>query len=65
MPKTKTHSGAKKRFKISGTGKILRRRAPKAHLLEKKSAKRKRGFRKDAALSRTERKNVSKLLRKG
>jgi len=65
MPKTKRHSGAKKRFKISGTGKILRRRAPKAHLLEKKSAKRRRGFRKDAELSKTERKNVSKLLRKG
>jgi ribosomal protein L35 len=44
---------------------LLRRRAMKSHLLEKKSAKRKRSFRKDAALAGSDRKNVSKLLRKG
>ena len=65
MPKTKRHSGAKKRFKISGTGKLLRRRAMQSHLLEKKSAKRKRSFRKDAPLAASDRKNVAKLLRKG
>ena len=51
MPKMKTHSGAKKRFKVTGTGKLLRRRAMKSHYLEKKSAKRKRSFRRDTAVS--------------
>ena len=44
MPKQKTHSGAKKRFKVTAGGKLLRRRAMKSHMLEKKSAKRKRKF---------------------
>ena len=65
MPKQKTHSGAKKRFKITGTGKILRRRAMASHLLEKKSAKRKRSFRRDAPLARADVKTVKKLLGKG
>jgi len=47
MPKQKTHSGTKKRFKISGTGKVRRRHAMKSHILEKKSSKRKRHMRKD------------------
>ena len=51
MPKQKTNSGAKKRFKVTGAGKLLRRRAPKSHNLEKKSAKRRRSFRKDDAVS--------------
>ena len=42
MPKQKTHSGAKKRFKITGTGKLMRRHGMKSHILEKKSPKRKR-----------------------
>ena len=42
MPKMKTHSGAKKRYKVTGTGKILRRKVNRNHILEKKSAKRKR-----------------------
>jgi large subunit ribosomal protein L35 len=42
MPKMKTHSGTKKRFKITKTGKVLRRRATGNHLLQKKSASRKR-----------------------
>jgi large subunit ribosomal protein L35 len=37
MPKQKTHSGAKKRFKVTGTGKIMREKAGKRHLLERKS----------------------------
>ena len=65
MPKTKTHSGAKKRFKISATGKVLRRRAMKSHMLEKKSAKRKRSFRQDAPVSPADTKNVKKLLGRG
>jgi large subunit ribosomal protein L35 len=47
---------------VTGTGKILRRRAPRAHLLEKKSQKRKRGFRKYAGLAKSDVKQVSKLL---
>ena len=65
MPKQKTHSAAKKRFKVTGTGKVLRRRAMKSHLLEKKSPKRKRGFRKAAALHRADVKAVKKLLGRG
>jgi large subunit ribosomal protein L35 len=42
MPKMKTHSGAKKRYKVTGTGKILRRKVNRNHILEKKSSKRKR-----------------------
>jgi large subunit ribosomal protein L35 len=47
MPKTKTSSSVKKRFKVTGTGKLLRRRAMQSHNLTKKTSKRKRGFRKD------------------
>lgn len=65
MPKQKTHSGAKKRFKVTATGKVLRRRAPKAHLLEKKSPKRKRSFRRDSPLHRADVKAVKKLLGRG
>lgn len=42
MSKMKTHSGAKKRYKVTGTGKILRRKVNRSHILEKKSSKRKR-----------------------
>ena len=45
MPKFKTHSGAKKRFKVTGTGEILHQKAFKRHILTKKSTKRKRGMR--------------------
>jgi large subunit ribosomal protein L35 len=51
MPKTKTSSSIKKRFKQTATGKLLRRPAMQSHNLEHKSAKRKRGFRKDRAVS--------------
>ena len=62
MPKTKTHSATKKRFKVTGTGKLLRRKAPKAHLLEKKSAKRKREFRRAAEVDPTNVRSVKRLL---
>jgi len=62
MPKVKRHSGAKKRFKVTGTGKLMRRRAMKSHLLEKKSAKKKRRFSKDAPLDESNVKSVEKLL---
>ena len=65
MPKQKTHSGAKKRFKVTGTGKILRRRAMKSHLLEKKSPKRKRAFGKDDVLAKGDANIVRKLLGRG
>ncbi len=60
MPKQKTHSGAKKRFKVTGTGKMLRRHAMKSHLLEKKPSKRKRSFRKDEPSSRQRRASRSR-----
>lgn len=63
MPKTKRHSGAKKRFKVTGTGKLLRRHAMKSHLLEGKSAKRKRLFGKDDDVSPADERSVKKLLR--
>ena len=62
MPKQKTHSGAKKRFKVTGTGKVLRRHAMKSHILEKKSQKRKRLFRRDHPLAPGDARIVDKLL---
>ena len=44
MPKMKSHSGAKKRFKVTGTGKVMMRHSFSSHILEKKSPKRKRHF---------------------
>ncbi len=44
MPKIRSHKGTQKRFRLSGTGKLLRRGAFQSHLLEHKSAKRKRGY---------------------
>ena len=48
MPKMKTHSGAKKRFKLSKNGKVIRAHANKSHILTKKNTKRKRNLRKTA-----------------
>ena len=63
MPKQKTHSATKKRFKVTGTGKLLRRRQDRrAHRLEKKSAKRKRGFRKQSRSSPADTREVKRLL---
>jgi large subunit ribosomal protein L35 len=62
MPKQKTHSAAKKRFKVTGTGKLLRRRAMQSHMLEKKSAKRKRGFRQAEAVDKADVREVKRLL---
>ena len=63
MPKVKTSSGAKKRFKLSGAGKLMRRHAMQSHNLEKKSSKRRRSFRKDQAVASTDEKSVKKMLR--
>ena len=62
MPKHKTHSGAKKRFKVTAKGKVIGRHANSSHILEKKSPKRKRGFRKDRVISKADTKTVNKLL---
>jgi large subunit ribosomal protein L35 len=62
MPKMKTHSGAKKRFKVTGSGKLMRRKAGKNHLLEHKSAKLKRGKDGRTQVSPADVKQVNKLL---
>jgi large subunit ribosomal protein L35 len=64
MPKTKTHSGAKKRFKMTGSGKIVRRRANKNHLLEHKPSKRTRRLDGTVVVSPNDEKMIKKLLRK-
>jgi large subunit ribosomal protein L35 len=62
MPKTKTSSSVKKRFKVTAGGKLLRRRAMKSHNLEKKSSKRKRGFRKDTAVDESNVRVLKKMI---
>jgi large subunit ribosomal protein L35 len=64
MPKMKTHSGAKKRFKISGSGKILREQANRRHLLEGKSSTRTRRLAADVMASKADVKKVKRLLGK-
>ena len=65
MPKQKTHSGAKKRFKMTAGGKLVRRRGMKAHRLEGQSKKVKRDFDKDIPLDKSQVPTVKKLLGKG
>ena len=62
MPKMKTHRGAAKRFKITGSGKFKRYNAYKSHILEKKSPKRKRKLRKATLISKSDQKRITKLL---
>jgi len=63
MPKMKSHKGARKRFKLSGTGKVKRRRAFKSHILTKKTSKRKRRLRRGQVITvRGEAKNIKRLL---
>ena len=64
MPKMKTHSGAKKRFRLTGTGKVLHRRANRAHYLEHKPSKRTRRLAKDVLTSPADQKMTKKLLGK-
>ena len=63
MPKTKTRSAAKKRFKVTGTGKILRRPTMRSHNLEHKSSKQKRKFGKDIGLAGSDYKALKQMLR--
>ena len=63
MPKMKSHKGARKRFKLTGTGKVKRGRAFKSHILTKKSPKRKRRLRRGHIIAtRGEAKNIKRLL---
>jgi len=62
MPKVKTNPGAKKRFSLTGSGKIKRKHAFKSHILTKKSTKRKRNLTYDGLVSKADEKNVKHLL---
>ena len=64
MPKMKTKSSAKKRFKLTGTGKIKRKHAYKSHILTKKTKKQKRNLTHDAIVDPADEKNVRAMLRK-
>ena len=65
MPKVKTRSSARTKFKVTGSGKILRRPAMRSHNLEKKSSKRKRGFRKNREVTGGDRSAIKKMLGMG
>jgi large subunit ribosomal protein L35 len=62
MPKMKTHSGSKKRFRKTANGKLRGRRANSSHMLEKKSPKRKRRMAKPVEIAQADRKRVRQLL---
>ncbi|MDR3266730.1 MAG: 50S ribosomal protein L35 [Tannerella sp.] len=62
MPKLKTNSGAKKRFALTGTGKIKRKHAFKSHILTKKTKKRKRNLTHTGLVANADVNNIKKLL---
>ena len=62
MPKVKTKSSAKKRFKLTGSGKIKRKHAFKSHILTKKSKKRKRNLTKSGLIDKADLKNIKLCL---
>ncbi len=62
MPKMKSKSGAKKRFKLTGTGKIKRKHAYKSHILTKKSTKRKRNLTYSGLVDKADEKNIRVML---
>jgi large subunit ribosomal protein L35 len=62
MPKLKTNSGAKKRFALTGTGKIKRKHAFKSHILTKKTKKRKRNLTQTGLVANVDVNNIKKLL---
>lgn len=63
MPKMKTKSSAKKRFTLTGSGKIKRKHAYKSHILTKKSTKRKRNLTYFTIIDKADEKNIRRLLR--
>ena len=62
MPKMKTHRGSAKRFRVTGTGKIIRGKAYKSHIMEKKSQKRKRNFRHETEVAKSDAKVIARNL---
>jgi len=62
MPKQKTHSASKKRYKVTGTGKVMRSQAYKKHILTKKSTKRKRNLRKSVLVAKVDQHNIKQLI---
>ena len=64
MPKNKTHSGAKKRFRLTGKGKVMRERANRRHLLEHKPSTRTRRLAVDVEMAPADVKKIKKLLGK-
>ena len=62
MPKMKSNSGAKKRFKRTGSGKLKRKKAYKRHILTKKSPKRKNELGKSTLVHENDQKSIDKLL---
>ena len=62
MPKVKTKSGAKKRFKLTGTGKVKRKNAFKNHILTKKETKQKSNLTKTSIVNKSEEKNIKKMI---
>jgi large subunit ribosomal protein L35 len=62
MPKQKTHRGAAKRFRVTGTGKIRRRNSNRSHLLEKKSSRRKRRLGRQTEVVGKDKMHVEKML---
>lgn len=62
MPKMKTHSGTKKRFRVTGSGKLMRERVNKRHLLEHKSSRRTRRLSIDQVVSANDVPRIKKLL---
>jgi large subunit ribosomal protein L35 len=62
MPKMKSHSGASKRFRLTGGGRVMRRRANRNHLLEHKSSQRTRRLRADQVLAPADTAKIKKLL---
>ena len=62
MPKMKSHSGTKKRYRRTGTGKLMRAKAFKSHILTKKTTKRKRNFRQETEIASADKKVVTARL---
>lgn len=61
MPKIRTHKGTQKRFRVTATGKLMRRKAFRSHLLEKKSQKRKRAYRTQHELSPSDVRKIKRI----
>jgi large subunit ribosomal protein L35 len=62
MPKFKGKSGAKKRFKLTGSGKIKRAKAYRSHILTKKTTKRKRGLRQSTLVDKADEKRIKSII---